>query len=146
VRADVAFKQEFVSVVRSIAVSGGERASLAVLHTLSLKHTDWLQPLGNPLTEAFEGEVPRKLGWWSSIDKFLGSGEQQRVERETADGQEILSLADEACSLPEAVEAYLKLLKGREARNRDFQTLARQFAQWVEMINRASGHSEAMAT
>ncbi len=139
VRADVAFKREFAWVVRSIAESGGERSSRAVLQTLSLKHTDWLQPLGNALTEAFDGDVPRKLGWWSSIDKYLGSGEQPRSERETVDGQEILSLADEASSLADAIAAYERLLQGSNTNpNAErFLALRQAFYAWVELIENA---------
>jgi len=136
--ADAKLTREFAAVVRDVVEAGADRPARAALRTLALKHPDWLQPLGHALTRAFGGDVPRRIGWWATIDRYLGSGDQPRKARDQKDGQSILARADEASSLTEAVAAYERLLldsdaEQREARN--FLALAQAFTSWVQMID-----------
>lgn len=135
--ADVKITREFAAVVRGCIASGSNHLANQMLTVLACKHPDWLEPLGNALTRAFDGDVPIRIGWWSTIEKFVGSGEGARKAKQNADGRAILSLADEAASLPGAVDAYAKLLSARGPTEsaQDFMTLSEAFRDWVTMID-----------
>jgi len=136
--ADVEITREFAAVVRGFIISGPPDSADRALRVMACKHPDWLEPLGNALTRAFGGDVPTRLGWLSTIEKYVGSGERARKAKQNADGRAILSLADEASSLREAVEAYAKLLGDRKgsADTQDFIALSQAFGDWVAMIDR----------
>ncbi|MHA6130461.1 hypothetical protein ACX3YD_30555 [Pseudomonas fluorescens group sp. PF-1] len=136
--ADIEITREFAAVVRSYITFGPPHSADQVLRMLACKHPDWLEPLGNALTRAFDGNVPTRIGLWSTIDKYVGSGERARKLKQNADGRAILSLADEASSLQGAVEAYSKLLANRKTlvAAQDFIALSQAFEDWVMMINR----------
>lgn len=135
--ADVEITREFAAVVRGCVASGPIHSADQALTVLACKHPDWLEPLGNALTRAFDGHVPTRIGWWSTIEKFVGSGERARKAKQNADGRAILSLADEAASLHGAVEAYAKLLGDRKRSEsaQDFIALSQSFRDWVAMID-----------
>lgn len=135
--ADVEITREFAAVVRGCIASGPPQSAGPVLHLLALKHPDWLESLGNALTRAFDGDVPTRMSWWSSIDKYVGSGERMRKVKRNLDGRAILSLADEAASLHGAVEAYSKLLGERKRSESalDFMALSEAFGGWVAMFD-----------
>lgn len=127
--------RQFAAVIRKVANLGTAGNPSGVLATLSLKHPDWLQPLGHALKRAFGNEVPRKIGLLDSIDKYFGSSGKPRRSRPSADGEEILALADEASCLPEAVAEYTRLL-AREptvAAN-DFLRLSAAFDAWRKLL------------
>jgi hypothetical protein len=134
--ADVEITREFAAVVRGCITSGPPQSADLVLHLLAFKHPDWLESLGNALTRAFDGDVPTRISWWSSIDKYVGSGERVRKVKQNLDGRAILSLADEAASLHGAVEAYSKLLNERKRSEsaQDFIVLSEAFGEWVAMF------------
>jgi hypothetical protein len=136
--ADIEITREFAAVARGFITFGPPHSADQVLRMLACKHPDWLEPLGNALTRAFDGNVPTRIGWWSTIDKYVGSGERVRKLKQNADGRAILSLADEATSLHGAVEAYTKLLvnRKRSVDAQDFIALSQAFEDWVAMINR----------
>ena len=135
--ADVEITREFAAVVRGCIASGTNHSANQALTVLACKHPDWLEPLGNALTRAFDGDVPIRIGWWSTIEKFVGSGDRARQAKQNADGRAILSLADEAASLHGAVEAYAKLLgdRNRSEGAQDFIALSQSFRDWVAMID-----------
>ena len=136
--ADVEITREFAAVVRGCIMSGPPRVAKQASGLLASKHPDWLEPLGNALTRAFDGVVPTRIGLWSSIDRYVGSGERSRKAKQNADGRAILSLADEAASLSGAVDAYTKLLGDRKGSKnaQDFIALSRAFGDWLAMIDR----------
>ena len=135
--ADVEITREFAAVVRGCIASGPNHSANQALTVLACKHPDWLEPLGNALTRAFDGDVPTRIGWWSTIEKFVGGGDRTRKAKQNADGRAILSLADEAASLHGAVEAYAKLLgdRSRSEGAQDFIALSQSFRDWVAMID-----------
>jgi hypothetical protein len=129
--ADSSITKEFARVVDALVDVGSERTRQEVLRLLALRHPDWLEPMGHALTRAFHGHVPTRIGFWSSIDKYLGSGGQRRRRQQPSNGHEILSLADEAASLPEAISAYLELLgSNKDSEAEDFEQLAQAFDTW----------------
>ena len=134
--ADIEITREFAAVVRGCITFGNPNLANRALRVLACKHPDWLEPLGSALTRAFDGNVPTRIGWWSTIEKYVGSGERARKVRQNADGRAILSLADEASSLSEAVAAYAELLTGRKGSTdtHDFVALSQAFVDWVAMI------------
>lgn len=136
--ADVEITREFAAVVRGCIMSGPPRVAKQASGLLACKHPDWLEPLGNALTRAFDGVVPTRIGWWSSIDRYVGNGERSRKAKQNADGRAILSLADEAASLSGAVDAYSKLLGDRKGSKnaQDFIALSQAFGVWLAMIDR----------
>ena len=136
--ADVEITREIAAVVRGCIVSGPPHSAVQALRVLACKHPDWLEPLGNALTRAFDGDIPTRIGWWSTIERYVGSGERARKAKQNADGRAILSLADEAASLHGAVEAYAKLLGDRKGSEgaQDFIALSQAFEDWVAMIDR----------
>lgn len=135
--ADADITLEFAAVIRGCITFGNQQRAGRALRVLACKHPDWLEPLGNALTRAFDGAVPTRIGWWSSIEKYVGRGERARKVRQNADGHAILALADEASSLGEAVAAYAGLLNDRKRSTdaRDFIALAQAFEDWVAMID-----------
>ncbi|WP_047602728.1 ATP-binding protein [Pseudomonas putida] len=136
--ADAEITREFAAVVRGCLNLGPPHIADQVLRMLAFKHPDWLEPLGNALTRAFDGQVPTRMGWWSSVEKYVGTGERARKLKDNPDGRAVLSLADEATSLQGAVMAYAKLLASRKssAQVRDFIALSQAFEDWVGMIHR----------
>lgn len=138
--ADTSITAEFVATVRALAEAGDERVSQSLLRLLSLKHPDWLEPVGHALTRAFQGTVPTKLGMWSSIETYFGSGSRRRRSRPPSSGHEILSLADEAAHLPEALSAYDDLVRKQPPSDdvRQFRALVRAFAGWSTMLKEKS--------
>lgn len=136
VLAERTLTREFAATLRS-ALELLPDAAPHVLRAVSLKDPDWIQPLGHALHRAFAGDVPRRLGWWATVEKYLGSGEKPRTLRQSAGGFEILALADEASCLPEAVGAYEKLAAGSSdaAQVADFRRLARAYADWRQMLD-----------
>lgn len=138
--ADVEITREFAAVVRGCIASRSHRVAERALRLLAYKHPDWLEPLGNALTRAFDGKVPTRLGWLSTINRYLGSGERVRKAKQNADGRAILSLADEAAKLSGAVDVYAELLGDRKDSKdaQDFIALSRAFSDWVAMIDQAS--------
>lgn len=136
--ADVEITRWLAAVVRGCITSGPPHLADRALRVLACKHPDWLEPLGNALTRAFGGDVPTRLGWLSTIEKYVGSGERARRAKQNADGRAILSLADEASRLREAVEAYAKLLGDRKgsADAQDFIAISQAFGDWVAMIDK----------
>ena len=127
--AEPALTREFASAIRALVETGSERGALGVLRILALTHPDWLEPMGHALTRAFQREVPRKLGWWSSVESHFGSGGRRRGRR-PSDGHEILSLADEAAYLPDAVDAYFRMLDQEQPDARDFIEVVNAFREW----------------
>lgn len=136
--ADVEITREFAAVVRGCIMAGPPRVAKQASGLLACKHPDWLEPLGNALTRAFDGVVPTRIGWWSSIDRYVGNSERSRKVKQNADGRAILSLADEAASLSGAVDAYTKLLGDRKGSKnaQDFIALSQAFGVWLAMIDR----------
>lgn len=136
--ADIEITREFATVVRGCINVGPPHLADQVLRMLTFKHPDWLEPLGNALTRAFDGNVPTRMGWWSTIEKYIGSGDRTRKLKEKADGRAILSLADEATSLQGAVMAYAKLLANSKnsEKAQDFIALSHAFEDWVVTIDR----------
>jgi len=136
--ADVEITREFAAVIRGCIASGRPQSADQVLRVLACKHPDWLEPLGNALTRAFDGDVPTRIGWWSTIERYVGSSDRARKAKQKADGRAILSLADEAASLHGAVEAYTKLLGDRKRSEsaQDFIALSQAFGDWVVMIDK----------
>jgi hypothetical protein len=127
--ADPTLTREFASAVRALVETDSERGAIGALRILALTNPDWLEPLGHALTRAFRGKVPSKLGWWSSVESYFGSGGRRRG-RQLSDGHEILSLADEATCLPEAVDAYFGLLDQAQPDARDFIEIVNAFRNW----------------
>ncbi|HEV2606338.1 MAG TPA: hypothetical protein VGU24_22035 [Microvirga sp.] len=118
--------------------SGDRRAQFAAGAALRRSYPDWVEPLGHALTRAFDGPVPRKLGFFSSVDPFLGSHDgRRRRGSDAATGLEILSLADEMRMLPEVVDLYLGMATG--AHLHDFHTVADAFTQWRRRLGPGDG-------
>jgi hypothetical protein len=137
---DPALTREFAELVAQLVDSGAARAADTVRAILMLSHPDWIEPLGAALTRAFHGDVPRRLGWWSSIERHLGSSGHQRRLSADSDGKEILSLADEAGSLRDAVSAYRAQLKSEaDPAARDFIMLTESFSRWGELLEQTPG-------
>jgi hypothetical protein len=112
----------------------------SLLRMLSLKHPDWLEPMGHALTRAFQGNVPTRLGLWSSVETYFGSGGRRRQSKALSSGHEILSLADEAAHLREALGAYDELVQ-KQSRNddvRQFRALVQAFDNWSAMLREKS--------
>lgn len=128
--ADPKFTGELATLVGQIAASGSEAAARCVLTMLAGTHPDWIEPAGNALTRAFSGEVPSKLGWWSSVDKFLANGGRQARSRQPLDGYAILSLANEAGSFVEALSAYAEIVDRHSDRAQDFIAITAAFHDW----------------
>ncbi len=128
--ADPKFTREFAGLVAQMAASGSEAAARCVLNTLAGTHPDWIEPAGHALTRAFPGEIPSKLGWWSSVDKYLANGGRQARSRRPLDGYAILSLADEAGSFVEALSAYAEIVDQHSDRAQDFIEIAAAFQGW----------------
>ena len=128
--ADPKFTREFAGLVAQMAASGSEAAARCVLNTLAGTHPDWIEPAGHALTRAFPGEIPSKLGWWSSVDKYLANGGRQARSRRPLDGYAILSLADEAGSFVEALSAYAEIVDHHSDRAQDFIAIAAAFQGW----------------
>lgn len=138
--ADTSMTAEFVAAVRGLAEAGDQRVSQSLLRMLSLKHPDWLEPIGHALTRAFQGAVPTRLGMWSSVETFFGTGSRRKHSKPPSTGQEILSLADEAAHLREALNAYDELVQ-KQTRNddvRQFRALVRAFDGWSAMLTEQS--------
>lgn len=133
--ADPAITREFAEIMTSLVQKGSPATNLKVRAMLALTHPDWLESLGNALTRAYGGEVPEKLGWWSSISRYLGSDARGQRRSAASDGYEILSLADEAASLTEAVRAYRDALAHSPLSARDFLMLADAFLRWGELLS-----------
>lgn len=140
--AEASLTQDFAFVARGLAELGTSQGSLGVLRLLAMTHPDWLEPMGHALTRAFRGKVPNELGWWSSVKSYIGGGQPRR---RPTDGHAILSMADEAGSLAEAVQTYEERLD-REAREaQDFLEIAQAFGDWRAALDaaiRASGDSQ----
>lgn len=140
--ADRELTRRFAASMRELS-GWGERTAGGILPVLALKHPDWLQPLGHALTRAFAGKVPIKTGWWSSIEQYLGNTGKQRRAAASADGFNILALADEASCLHEAVGEYLRLLMDGKATaaSSDFRHLAQAFSSWTRLLQSAAGRN-----
>ena len=128
--ADPKFTRGLAMLVGQIAASGSEAAARCVLTMLAGAHPDWIEPAGHALTRAFSGEVPSKLGWWSSVDKYLGNGGRQARSRHPLDGYAILSLANEAGSFVEAISAYAEIVDRHSGRAQDFIAVTAAFHEW----------------
>ncbi|KJC50372.1 hypothetical protein UP09_04850 [Bradyrhizobium sp. LTSP885] len=135
--ADSSLTRQFATVARAIVETGSQRGAVGILRILALTHPDWLEPLGHALTRAFDGKVPSQSTWWSSVESYFGSSKPRWRGRELSDGHEILALADEAGSLPEAITAYSKLVDRRSARSSDFVELVDAFGKWQAMLAKA---------
>jgi hypothetical protein len=138
--ADPTITHQLARIVTELVEAGTPDTNRQVRTILAMTHPDWIEPLGAALTRAFNGAVPSRLGWWSSIDRYLGSSGHERRLSPDSNGEEILSLADEAGSLAEAVVAYRELLGANTSpASRDFITLAERFQQWSELLRRTVG-------
>jgi hypothetical protein len=138
--ADTSMTAQFVATVKALAEAGDERVAQSLLRMLSLKHPDWLEPMGHALTRAFQGNVPTRLGLWSSVETYFGSGGRRRQSKALSSGHEILSLADEAAHLREALGAYDELVQ-KQSRNddvRQFRALVQAFDNWSAMLREKS--------
>jgi hypothetical protein len=135
--ADVSLTKEFAWVVRAMVESGSRNGATGALRMLAITHPDWLEPAGHALTRAFRGKVPSKLGWWSSVESYFGSTGRRSRSKQLSDGHAILSLADEAGSLPEAMSAYVEILDVKDAEARDFIEISNAFEKWRRSLGAA---------
>ena len=137
--ADPMVTREFAGVVKVLVETAEPSAALHVRAMLALTHPDWLEPLGNSLTRAFRGVVPSKLGFLSSVERYLGSsGRPSRISKNPT-GHEILSLADESGNLLAAVRAYRELLRSNTSSDaRDFLTLSSNLETWASELDDAT--------
>ncbi len=104
-------------------------------HILALTHPDWLEPLGLALSRAYDGDVPTKLGWFSSVQSLLGQETGGGRTGKGMTGHQILALADEAGQLQEAVAAYREHASSRGQSPDDFLYLADRLQDWLAMVH-----------
>lgn len=135
--ADPSVTREFASVVRTLIETGSQRAAVGILRTLALTFPDWLEPLGHALTRAFGGKVPSQETWWSSVESYFGVSKPRWRGRQLSDGHEILALADEAGSLPEAIGGYRGLVDPKKHQSADFLDIVQAFDRWQAALESA---------
>lgn len=128
--ADSSLTLQYAALARAIVETGSQRGAVGILRILALTYPDWLEPLGHALTRAFEGKVPSQSSWWSRVESHFGSSKPRWRGKEPSDGHEVLALADEAGSLPEAISAYAKMVDRKSARSSDFIELVDAFGRW----------------
>jgi hypothetical protein len=134
----------FGAIVSTLAPTHPHSALIA-RRMLTLTHADWVGPLGEALTRAFDGRPSLvKIGgggWFAD----LRNARSTRPLPKDATGVHILSFADEAGRLAETVEAYVASDALRPAREeaQDFIALAEKFAAWRKMLRAATASPTA---
>lgn len=128
--ADSSLTLQYAALARAIVESGSRRGAVGILRILALTYPDWLEPLGHALTRAFDGKVPSQSSWWSRVESHFGSSKPRWRGKELSDGHEVLALADEAGSLPEAISAYAKMVDRKSTQSLDFIELVDAFGRW----------------
>lgn len=109
----------------------------AVRRLLFASHPDWIEPLGLALDRAYGGEVPTRLGWFSTVDALLGSEGSGRRRTARPSGREIVALADEAGHLTNLVDAYRQHIESGAAngQSRAFLYLAAKLSNWILLLD-----------
>ena len=130
VYTDLETTREFASLMPFLATPEWPRGQAVAQEMLRRVHPDWIEPLGNCLTRAFDGAVPQKTGLFANANVSLGTtGRNRRRGATASDGITILSYANEARRLPEVVEQYRQFMK-RDGNGSDFRLVADQFRVW----------------
>ncbi|HEY0132191.1 MAG TPA: hypothetical protein VGB57_12390 [Allosphingosinicella sp.] len=106
-----------------------------VRQMLAISHPDWVEPLGLALDRAYGGAVPTRLGWFTSVETLLGSERGGGRHWKTTSGHQILSLADEAGQLLQAVSAYREHMISRVDDPSGFPYLAERLEQWAALLS-----------
>jgi hypothetical protein len=134
---DPRLSSEMAAISERLISKRPEALGHLIRRILFVSHPDWLEPLGSALERAYSGDIPTRLGWFTTIDALLGEEAGGGRRRGSGSGgRQILALADEAGHLLDAVRAYREHLASRDSdgASRDFEYLAARLEAWVQLL------------